>query len=190
MSIAPEIANVAFAIRKAFRAQKAQQTGRPYRPNARWDDDDLWHNAAAACIQAQADPETWVKAVFTFSQTPGGPFPNQLCGRAAASWYENLKSSVVDPETKGPVDILDEEITMMLSNSLGWAVDMGRPLKEVLMSHCFAMPDYVRIVLMPKDPDLLKTWGNAAYTQITQNPRLCERLQARGYDLSWMDNFS
>lgn len=186
----PEVENVSVAIRNAFRSQKAQQTGRPYRPNARWDDDATWHRAAEACISSQADPTTWVQAVFINSRTPGGPFPNQLGGRAAAGWYAQLRDSVVDPDSCGPADLLNEEITMELNNAITLAVSVDDPLKVVLMARYHALPPYVRVVLLPLDEDILERWGMAAYAQISQNPGLCDRLQQRGYNLSWMDRFS
>lgn len=188
--ISPEVENVAMEIRKQFRAAKTQQTGKPYRPASRWDTEDLWHRAAEACVTAKADPASWVQAAFLYNKVPGGPFPNQLAGKAAANWYAQAKVAVLGEVTTEQVDLMDQAVTEAVSGAMLRHIAVGDPLKRVLMAPYYhEIAAWTRVILAPGDEDILRVWGRAAYAEISKNPRLCDCLQRRGYDLTWAERY-
>jgi len=188
--ISPETENVAIEIRKQFRAAKAQQAGRPYRPGARWDTEELWHRAAEACIAAKADPASWVQSAFLYNKVPGGPFPNQLSGRAAANWYQQAKTVILGDGMSDQVDLMEGAVTDAINGAIMRHIAVGDPLKRVLMANYYhEIEAWTRVVLAPGDEDILRAWGRAAYAEISRNPRLCECLRRRGYDLTWVKRY-
>lgn len=184
----PETQNVADAVRKAFRDRKAQQTGRPYRPMARWDDDELWLKIAMSCQQEKADPASWVDAAFQYCRVPGGPFPNQLAGKAATRWYHDLVQSSSSQATGEPVDLVGEEVTREVQNVVERFLAQGCSPKDLLGDRClFEIPAYVRVIMLPDDPEIIQAFGREAHGQVTSNPRLFEVLVQKGYRLDWLE---
>jgi len=189
-SLSPEIENVAVEIRKQFRAAKTHQNGKPYRPASRWDSEDLWHRAAESCIASNADPASWVQSAFLYNKVPGGPFPNQLSGKAAAHWYEQAKVAVLGEVTTAQVDLMDQAVTEAIGGAILRHIAVGDPIKRVLMAPYYhEIAAWTRLVLAPTDEDIIRTWGRAAYAETSKNPRLCDCLTRRGYDLSWAERF-
>ncbi len=184
----PETQNVADAVRKAFRATKAQQSGRPYRPMARWDDDAVWLKIAACCQQHEADPANWVAAAFQYNKVPGGPFPNQLAGAAAARWYHELVKSSSTSTSGEAVDLVGDEVTREVQSVVERFLMQGCAPKDLLGDPClYEIPAYVRLIMLPDDPDIFGKFGREAHGQITANPRLFEVLVRKGYRLDWLE---
>lgn len=186
-----KIQNTADVIRQKFRERKAIQSGRRYNPAARYDSDELWLKAAEVCLKVNADPENFVAAAFRYNRVFGGPFPQQLSGKAAESWYgqyaETYKKAdnpTLDPYVAEISDTIQHAVTVAMR-------DCGGNFREAMLDEClWHIPDYVRVILFPKDEEALSKFGRSAYGQLTANPRLIKLLSDKHYDLNWMERFA
>lgn len=189
-----DVENMAVALRLCYCRRKAQQLGRAYSPHPRFKSSQLWLTAATLCTELEADPEAFVEAAFRYNTVPGGPFPQQIGSKAAVRWYkrhvENSKIAVAVPGQEDKViSPIEQEHTMNMSHVALLALERG--VKETIMDRSlWHIPDYTRVLLMPKDPEVLQRFGRSAAGQINNSPALRKLLKEKGYDLSFMEAFS
>jgi hypothetical protein len=186
-----DIENTANTIRQVFRNRKTVQLGKRYTPMTRHDNENIWRKAAEICIELNADPASFVEAVFAKNRVPGGPFSNQLTGRACRGWYKEFveaRSLNADGSHK---DIFEETIDDDIKHALVWAVnDQRNDVIQVLRDGClWHIADYVRCILLPGDEIVLKKFGRSAASQLTSNPKLIRILTEKGYDLRFLESY-
>jgi hypothetical protein len=185
---------IAQNIRRYFVEGKTQQYGKPYRPQAKFNQPERWHAAAEICIDLKADPYSFVRSAFLYNTVPGGPFYTQLCGNAIRKWFAAYKqlNSVKEGE-----DVYAKEIEELIRACGVTAIQMAhlhnKPREQIFVEDLLMpehqMPAWVRCVLYPT-PKVLSTWGNAAYTEILGNSRLYSVLHEKEYNLNFLNRIN
>ena len=131
-------------------------------------------------------------AAFAKNKVPGGPFPQQLAGAAGLRWYrEYAKQHVLTTDHNGrKLTEFDREVRTAIQYAVLMSLQYCYGYRDCMLNdtsdYLYA---FIRVVLNPKDAEIVKKHGKEAYIQVTQNPKLLESLKASGYDLSWMEAF-
>ncbi len=181
---------VAELLKKYFNAAKSEQQGKPYRPHPRYRRLEIWLAAADLAIELKADPYDFVKAAFLFAQIPGGPFPQNLSAGCARRWYVQYRQSAIK-NGKFPDSIFKDEITSTFHALARQMVASGKRPRDFLLDTFLTKEDvapaFTRVLLLPKDPDILAKFGRKARSEIVGNQKLLQILQELNMDLSWLD---
>jgi len=178
-------------IRRHFVEGKSQQIGKKYSFQKKYNSPDFWRVAAQICIEINADPFSFVRSAFLFCSIPGGPFPNQLCGNAIRKWFQSYQKLNAKP---GVADVYEAEILSWIQTSYflvrNIAAANNLTFRDVLTTEIFVrtdnVPPFVRLLLLPNDPENIKMWGRAAYYEVMGNPKLLSILENKGYNLDFL----
>ena len=190
----PDIDGLANALRKKFAEAKTSQMGRRYSPAKRFQSIAIWYGVARKCLALNADPDDFIEAAFLYCSIPGGPYPQNLASRAMDRWYGEMLSLVGDePLAKGET-IFTRRLRGMIRDTVNASLRIARAntmrLRDVLNSTTLldveTYPPYVRMVLLPKDPEVARRWSNSARAELRINSRLLKTLQDIEADLSWL----
>lgn len=189
-----DIERTAEELRKQFVAFKREQLGKKYTLHPRFRALELWIAAAEHCQFVQADPYDFVRAAFLYCPVTGGPFPQQLATQAGVKWYKQYAQLVTDRSGKRPASILKEELLRLLQEigrQMCNNIREGKSPRQFLLDTynlpLYAAPAFARVLLLPKDPDIIKEFGKKARSEIMSNPKLLALLQEMRMDMSWLE---
>ena len=193
--IVADLHNVAGRIRQLFIENKRKDSEKAYHPHPRFDRNEIWMAAAENCIECKADPYSFVRAAFRYCSIPGGPFPNNMCGKAAVKWFEAYKHLNSQVMKTGETDVFKAEVRAIIRSGMVAAITAQRTHKR---PRDFLLADFggeglvsafVRCILMPTDELILAKWGKLATSQILGSQRLLTVLQELKCDLSFLERF-
>jgi hypothetical protein len=178
-------------IKGHFARMKADQQGKPYRPHERFRKYELWVAAAEMCNELKADPFDFVRAAFTYCTVPGGPFPQMLCGNAARHWYKDHQRALSEVGKAPPTELYKTEIVRMFREVGRLMVISKQRPSDFLLDDCMlplhVAPAFCRVLILPKDTAVMKTFGKKARSEIIGNQKLLSVLGELGMDLSWLE---
>ena len=162
-----------------------------------------WQRAALVCLELNAVPEVYVDAAFAHCKMSTGPFPNNMYGVAARSWYseymvgrkklqeaqnkalkagidpaydENSDTSVVT--LRGDIDFVHRSLTRLKGNSK--IDDKAMLYIESLM---VSYPSHVRVLLGYKNEKIKNIFGREAYQYYMQNPSMYYAAETLGFPI-------
>lgn len=190
----PDLDGLANALRKKYAEAKTAQMGRRYSPAARFKSIAIWYGVARKCLELTADPDDFIEAAFLYCSIPGGPYPQNLASRAMDRWYGEMLSLVgKEPLAEGET-IFSRRLRYVIRDTVNASLRIARAnnmrLRDVLNSPTLmdveTYPSYVRLALLPKDPEVVRRWSNSARAELRINARLLKTLQAIEVDLSWL----
>lgn len=170
---------------------KVEQQGKAYRPHERFRKYELWIAAAEMCNSMNADPYDFVRAAFHFCTVPGGPFPHMLCGNAIRRWYQEYRRAATEVGKDAPDEVFKTEISYLFREIGRRMVRSKQRPKDFLLDDAMLplhlAPAFCRVLILPKDPDVMRMFGKKARSEIIGNQKLLNVLNELGMDLSWLE---
>ncbi len=175
-------------LKKYFNKAKREKHGKPYHPSEKFRRPEFWLAAAENCIQAGADPYSYVRALFLYTTTPGGPYPNQLPSNHAVKCYQQYRRlHGVDDHSQQ--DMYTQEIKHVIRDCFIRAMQQPRRLRDFLLDDALGLdviPAFVRVLLLPNDRSVVERWRHEAYLELKPNQKLMDVLVELKYDLSFL----
>lgn len=169
----PDLENIADQLRHRFVEKKRLETGKPYTLNARYRNREMWLKAASACVQAKADPEDWLNAIFAYNSTPGGPYPNQLYSSGANMHYKNyVQSTGTNRGTNSKFQREINYVKRIVQQKYGEVTD--ETIEEFVKRGHVDVSPWLKILLIPDDSEVYKENISEAQYDIENNPALRE----------------
>jgi len=195
LELDPDLDGLANRLKKAFAEAKTEQQGQSYRPAARFKTMHVWYGVARKCLALNADPEDLIQSAFLFCSIPGGPYPQNLASRAMDRWYgEFTRLECGNTPLKPGETLYSRRLGLTIQDGFKSALQFShvhkKRIRDILLDDLTltldACPSFVRVLLLPRDPEVVAKWGAKARSEIMSNPRLLKTLTGSTFDLTWL----
>ena len=171
----PAIDSVAAKIRTAFLAQKTIVFGKKAKVGGRYDKWSFWNQAAEKCLQLSADPDRFVECIFRNCPDPKTLFPNMLYGKLASRcWAQGEAAPIED------ILIMEVKTNVETLKRLTGSSEIASYYHHVT-DRFFPMLPYMRLLLFPMDPDLIRKFGMEAWEFLSTRPEHVKVLDKLGF---------
>lgn len=190
-----EEAIFALELKKAFARARTDKDSKPFRLNPRYDDPVVWLKMARNCMACKASPYDFIQACMTHCPSvPGGPFPNMFSGVVTQTWYskyakEFLEGKQNESETSMHVAIRSQmhAILRLWGSEYRQKMSLAEFLLDDLLLPEYRFPPLIRVLLMPKQPEVLERFHDAAKLDYDHNPVIRQAIADLGLDSSWVE---
>lgn len=195
LELDPDLDGLANRLKKAFAEAKTEQQGKKYRPAERFKSMHVWYGVARKCLALNADPDDFIQAAFDYCSVPGGPYPQNLASRAMDRWYAEFARPLGGAETLKPGESLyGRRLASVIQSNFTSVLRLShankKRIRDILLDDSVLptdlCPSFIRVLLLPKDPDVVAKWGAKARSEIMSNPRLLKTLSGSTFDLTWL----
>lgn len=198
-----EIDAIARELKQCFVERKTALYKRGYRMHPNHANLDNWRRAAVFCIELKATPSLYVDAAFAQCTLDLGPFPNMMCGSAAAGWYKSYRVGRADIEraetrsaATGRNVSFDPELSPDLLNlradidlvkvsllRLTGTQQINEQTLPYISSFNTSYPPYVRVLLGYQDARVKKFFGQLAKDFFLLRPGMIEAARTLQYPI-------
>lgn len=201
---------VAREIKKFYGERKSAVLGREWRPNERHRMFENWQRAADQAIRLEAPADAYVYAAFRYCKMSTGPFPNNLAGKSAETWWHNYcrenpayQKKQKDADESGAVGetLAAEKIKQELAhvrNALyhitgeaDWP-PLGPKSVEVVRSEMLPMTPHIRLIMSYPDELVKKFYKEDILENFHQRPDIFRAMEWLGFDMKnimqWLRN--
>ena len=182
-----ELCNLADRLKDSFFRRKSAKRGKPYKPHNNFSKKDVWLKVAGNCKELEANAEDFLDAAFKYASIEGGPFPNQLVGKAMKSWYAEHAKTLEKEDGMLLIDVrVDLEIKAAVKACfLRQERNKENPIK-ILNSNIMDTPPYVRIILLNNSLESMVKYGEEVHEYMQVCPGLKGAVEKKGLNLKLM----
>jgi hypothetical protein len=161
-------------IRQEFIRKKREVTNRNFKIGPRWDEIEFWTKAADICLEKRLDARQFMEAVFSHARDPIGLLPNMIYGKMAKEAVEFYYYYDI-------ADILSVELkhNKRLINRLAKTLE---DVPKILRNKHIPFISYMRVFLSDFDTEVMRLFGEEAYTYLQVRPGHVDVLKDLGFD--------